>query len=68
MKRYQGDPRWIEARFPGTCGGKDCQQAIRRGDRVFYYPNSRTVLAKDCGHAEAAAADFNSHAFDEEQF
>ena len=65
MKRYQGDPRWLTARYSGKCSGKDCTQAINRGDEVFYYPQGKHTLAKPCGHADAAAADFNSHCFDE---
>jgi hypothetical protein len=65
---YKGDPRWLTARYPGKCGGKDCQQPINPGDQVFYYPQGKIVLAKPCGHADTAAADFNSAKFDEEGF
>jgi hypothetical protein len=66
MARYQGDPRWLTARFAGTCSRVGCTQAIKSGDQVFYYPQGRIALAKACGHADDAARDFNSHAADED--
>jgi hypothetical protein len=70
MARYKGDPRWLEAKYAGKCTGNHGQrtQAIKRGDRVFYYPSSRTILAQPCGHADDASADFNSHTFDESNY
>jgi hypothetical protein len=68
MPRYQGDPRWLEARYEGTCHKPGCEQAIRKGDRVFYYPKTRTVLARPCGHAEEAARDFEAHRQDEDGY
>jgi hypothetical protein len=55
-KRYAGDPRWITARFDsqGACG-----HAIKRGDRIFFYPNGKKALCQNCGepaHAEFVAA------------
>jgi hypothetical protein len=70
MSRLGRDPYWLDARFDGKCAGDKgaCQVAIRKGERAFYYPNSRMILAKACGHADAAAADFNSCLFDERGF
>ncbi len=59
----RGDPYWMNARFASTCGCKKCGTEIRKGDRIFYYPNGRHALAGSC--AEAAAADFASCMFDE---
>lgn len=58
-----GDPYWLTARFTGTCAGRTCDHPIRKGDRIFYYPNGRKAYVGPC--AEAAAADFDSAAFDE---
>ncbi len=67
-RHFAGDPRWITARFDGTCNGRDCTQAIKRGDEVFYYPEGRRVLAKPCGHADEAARDFAAHRADEDVY
>jgi hypothetical protein len=75
MRRYSGgrrnsgigqDPYWTTAKFEGRCGFQGCDQVLRRGDRAFYYPNTRKILAVPCGHAEAASADFDSHRADED--
>jgi hypothetical protein len=68
MKRYQNDPRWMTAKYAGKCGGNSgkCFEPIKAGDRVFYYPTSRTILAQACGHAEDASNDFAAHAADED--
>ena len=67
---YKNDPRWITAKFAGKCAGNGgkCCEPIKAGDRVFYYPASRSTLAQACGHAEDAVNDFNSAKFDEEGF
>lgn len=59
------DPGWIDARYPGVCGARGCGAEIAAGDRVFWYPSSRTVLGSRCGHGEAAARDFEAARFDE---
>ena len=60
MIRYSKDPRWINARFNRDC---ECGEAIRRGDRIFYFPNGKTVLCETCG--ELASARFVSETHDE---
>lgn len=62
----RGDPYWMDARFGGTCGSKGCTDEIKKGDRIFYYPNGRSALVGAC--AEAAARDFASCMFDEGSF
>ena len=66
-RRGGGDPGWITARYAGKCTGNrgECPQVIKRGERAFYYPNGKHLLAQGCGHAEAAEADFASMRFDE---
>ena len=67
MKRYQGDPYWLTARFNSKCHGDkgNCQQGIKKGEQAFYYPNGKHIYAVPCGHAESNSVDFESHAFDE---
>ena len=50
MPSYRNDPRWITAKWPG----KDREGAeYKKGDRVFYYPLTKTILV---GEAAAKAA------------
>jgi len=61
MPTYRNDPRWITTKFPG----KDKNGVpFKRGDRVFYYPMTKTILAGDA--AEQASADFEAASFDED--
>lgn len=60
MPRYALDPRWITARFDSKC---QCGKAIRRGTRIFYYPNGKTALCADC--SQKASAEFSAAAADE---
>lgn len=56
MKRYRNrNPHWLTARYAGTCSHPDCQQPIRPGDQIYYYPQGRAAFATECGHAEAEA-------------
>lgn len=50
---YSGDPRWIRAKYAGSCHG--CKQPIKAGDHAFYYPRGKTMHCEKCG-AEGAAA------------
>ena len=68
MARYQGDPRWIEVKFDGTCAKSSCANIIRKGERAFYYPADRAVCGSSCGHGEKAERDFNAHRIDEDGF
>lgn len=64
------DPRWITVKFVnpkappqcGTCGAK-----LVKGERVFYYPNSKTMLCMKDGCGMKASRDFAAAAFDEAQ-
>jgi hypothetical protein len=61
MPQYSGDPRWITARFNSKC---PCGHDIKKGERSFYYPHTKTALcAKPCG--EKASAEFAGAAMDE---
>lgn len=60
MPQYSNDPRWIQAKFPGVAKNG---QAFKKGDRIFYYPLTKTILVgKD---AETASAEFAAAAADE---
>lgn len=61
MPRYSLDPRWIIAKFPSDCS--TCRAPIRKGARIFYYPNGKTALCEKCG--TPAAAKFDAEAHDE---
>lgn len=66
-RRFQNlDPHWITVKFitPDTkCG--HCGKKFIKGERAFYYPNSRTMLctATDCG--EQASREFAGAVMDE---
>lgn len=62
-RSYSADPRWLVARFAGSCSG--CKAPIKAGEDVFYYPNGKRVFGKACGCADRNAADFEAHAADE---
>ena len=65
MPRYSNDPRWITAKFDSTCGRRECQGPIKKGQRVFYYPSSRSCYCEkdECGGQ--ASRDFEAAAADE---
>ena len=61
--RYSRDPYWMTAKYPG----KDKNgKPFRAGERVFYYPLTKTVLTG--AEAEAAARDFDAARFDEDGY
>lgn len=59
----RGDPYWLKARFPGTCGR--CSDRIKKGDRVFYYSRGGTIYCEKQRCGGAASADFDAHVQDE---
>ena len=59
-KSYSGDPYWTTARFNSTDANGN---AVKKGDRIFYYPLTKTVLTG--AQAEQASAEFQSMAADE---
>lgn len=60
MPRYIQDPYWTTAKFDSTTADGT---RVKRGDRIFYYPRTRTVLVGE--HAEQAAREFDAARFDE---
>ena len=63
---YARDPRWIDARFTGTCAR--CGAVITRGMRIFYYPANRATYCghEACGGHESRA--FEAAVWDEENY
>lgn len=59
---YAGDPRWIKARYSGTCA--KCHEAFGRGADVFYYPKGKKTYSGAC--ADAASRDFAAAVADED--
>lgn len=39
MATYQGDPRWIEVRYPTRC--RSCGEPIASGERALHWPGAR---------------------------
>lgn len=66
MRSYPGDPRWIVTRYAGTCA--NCAAPIGKGEHAFFYPTTRDLYCRKlrCGGTEAA--DFISHAMDEDAY
>lgn len=58
-----GDPYWLTAKYPG----KDKNgKPFKKGEKVFYYPKTKTILTGP--EAEKAAKDFDSASFDEDVY
>lgn len=56
----RGDPYWMEAKFPG----RDAKgNPFKKGDRVFYYPLTKTFLTGP--EAQQASRDMDAARFDE---
>lgn len=50
-RRYvSADPYWLNARFASTC---TCGKRIQKGDRIFYYPKTKTAVCETCGQKGA---------------
>jgi hypothetical protein len=64
------DPYWITVKFvnpaaPPQCG--TCKKRLVIGERVFYYPSTKTMLCMKDPCGIQASKDFNAAAFDEAQ-
>ncbi len=60
-KTYSRDPYWTDARFGSVC---KCGQVINKGDRIFYYPATKTALCTKC--SEQASREFAAAVQDED--
>ena len=63
--RYAKDPYWLTLKYDQVVFGNP-DTVIPKGTRVFYYPNTKTMLTGD--KAEQAARDFEAARQDEEGF
>ena len=70
----RGDPYAMTARFNSECAGRKadasgrkCGAPIKKGDRIWYFPNGRTAYAMNgkCGCGEQAQRDFEAACMDE---
>lgn len=67
----RGDPYAMQARFAGECAGRKagakCGAPIKKGERIWYFPNGRTAYAMNgkCGCGEQAQRDFEAACADE---
>jgi hypothetical protein len=59
-RRFGADPKWITARYPGVASDGT---PFKKGERVLYYPNTKTFLAG--AKAEAAWRKFEAEVADE---
>ncbi len=68
MPRYSNDPYWLTARFDSTCTKAGCGEPIKKGDRAFYYPSSKSCFCAkdDCGGQ--ASRDFDAAKQDESAY
>ena len=64
MRRRSESPYWLTARYDGECS--HCHRKVKKGERIFYFPNGRSVFcdAEDCGERESRA--FEAAKFDEQ--
>jgi predicted SprT family Zn-dependent metalloprotease len=53
-RHYSRDPYWTTARFDSACS---CGTKIKKGDRIFYYPNGKTAVCEHCGAKGQAEID-----------
>lgn len=44
------DPRWIKAKFSGTCAG--CKGDVMAGEDAYYFPVGRKIFCSTCGEIE----------------
>ena len=60
---FPRNPYWLDSRFPSRCS--KCSEPIKKGESIFFYPNSKTVFCnrEDCGKHEARQ--FDAAMFDE---
>jgi len=47
---YKNDPRELSARFPSKC--PKCGKTISKGDRIAYWPATKTALCWECGESD----------------
>jgi hypothetical protein len=62
------DPRWLDARYAGTCAQTGCGARFAAGSRIFYYPMARAAYGSECGHADEQSRDWQARRADEDGY
>ena len=66
MRKFRSTrPFWMLAKSGGSCDS--CKQGIKKGEEIFYYPLSRTVLCNRDGCGRKADRDLRANDFDTAQ-
>ena len=66
MATYRDDPRWITTRYACTCAR--CKRTIARGERMYYYPASKSTYCNHSACGRQEAAEFEGMKADEEGY
>lgn len=61
-RNYPRDPFWLNVKWAGKCAS--CGAALAKGERAFYYPNTKTLYGEKC----CEAADEGSRALESAKF
>lgn len=67
MGRFRSTrPFWMLSRFGGTCS--KCKRGFKKGEEIFYYPATKTVLCagQECGRK--AESDLRADDFDQAMY
>ncbi len=65
MRRYASStPYWITARFISECS--TCHRKVTKGERIFYYPSTKTALCSKDSCGMQAQRDLDANTFDEQ--
>jgi hypothetical protein len=61
-RRGSGRPFWMVAKFGGVCSS--CKLGIKKGESIYYYPATKTVLCSGDGCGKQAERDLAANDFD----
>ena len=59
-------PFWMTSKFGGVCSR--CQEPIKKGEQIFYYPADRTVLCAGDNCGKQAERDLAADDFDQAMY
>jgi hypothetical protein len=62
-RRYNSDPFWMNAKLVSQC--PSCSHWIQKGERIFYYPSTRSALCAGDTCGGQAERDLSAAKFDE---
>jgi len=63
---YGGDPHWLSAKFDSVCSKVGCGKKLKKGDRIFYYPKSKSAYCEE--HGKIAERDFRTKSEEEDYY